>query len=145
VIPAARAHAELLAAMHARCFPEDPWDARAMREILGMPGSFGWLDERGFALAYVSSELCDLTTIGVLPEARRRGAGAALLAALAAEARRRGADAIVLEVAENNAAALNLYEKSGFSVEGIRKNYYRGMVSALIMRRAIKADSDLSS
>jgi ribosomal-protein-alanine N-acetyltransferase len=145
MIRAAPAHAELLAAMHRRCFPEDPWDARAMREILAMPGSFGFLDECGFALAYVAADLCDLATIGVLPEARRRGAGAALLTALAAEAQRRGAAAIVLEVAESNTAARNLYEKSGFSVEGIRKNYYRGTVSALIMRRTLQADSDSSS
>jgi ribosomal-protein-alanine N-acetyltransferase len=145
VIAAEPVHAELLAAMHARCFPEDPWDARAMRGVLAMPGSFGWLDERGFALAYVAAEFCDLTTIGVLPEVRRQGTGTALLAALTAEARRRGADGIMLEVAESNAAARNLYEKLGFSVAGIRKNYYRGMVSALIMRRGIKADSDFSS
>jgi ribosomal protein S18 acetylase RimI-like enzyme len=48
-------------------------------------------------------------------------------------------------VAENNAPARNLYEKSGFSVEGIRKNYYRGTVSALIMRRTIQADYGFSS
>jgi ribosomal-protein-alanine N-acetyltransferase len=123
--------------MHARCFPDEPWDAKAMRDILAIPGSFGFLDERGFVLAYVAAESCDLTTIGVLPEHRRRGAGAAMLAKLEAEARRRGAEAILLEVAENNVAARNLYEKSGFSVEGIRKNYYRGAVSALLMRRAI--------
>lgn len=145
MIPATPAHADLLAEMHARCFPDDPWDARAMREILAMPGSFGFFDQRGFALAYVAAELCDLTTIGVVPEARRRGGGAALLAAIAAEAERRGADAILLEVAENNTVARRLYEKLGFSVEGIRKNYYRGAVSALIMRRTIQADSDFSS
>jgi ribosomal-protein-alanine N-acetyltransferase len=137
MIPVNPAHAELLAAMHLRCFPEDPWDARAIREIVAMPGSFGFLAEDGFVLAYVAADLCDLTSIGVLPEARRRGTGRALLDALTAEAKRRGADAILLEVAENNLAARNLYEKSGFSVEGFRKNYYRGMVSAMIMRRAI--------
>jgi ribosomal-protein-alanine N-acetyltransferase len=137
MIAAAPAHAELLAAMHARCFPDDAWDVRAMRDILAMPGSFGFLDERGFALGYVAAGSCDLTTLGVLPEHRRAGAGAALLAALVEEAKRRGAGAILLEVAENNAAARNLYEKFGFSVEGIRKNYYRGAVPALLMRRAI--------
>ncbi|MBX6367431.1 MAG: GNAT family N-acetyltransferase [Rhodospirillales bacterium] len=137
MIRAEPAHAELLAAMHARCFPDDPWDAQAMREILAMPGSFGFFDERGFAIGYVAADSCDLATLGVLPEARRKGAGRALLEALCAEAKRRGAVAVVLEVAENNTAARNLYAKSGFSVEGFRKNYYRDSSSALLMRRRI--------
>jgi ribosomal-protein-alanine N-acetyltransferase len=135
--PVAPAHAELLAEMHARCFPAAPWGPHAMAEILAMPGAFGFLSEEGFALGLAAADTCDLTTLGVLPESRRRGTGERLLRALIAEARRRGAVRILLEVAETNPEARNLYERCGFTVEGIRKNYYAGGVSALTMRRPI--------
>ena len=57
--------------LHGACFPDDPWDAGAIEQIIAIPGFFGWLaweDERpvGFALvrAWRGSEILSL---GVLP------------------------------------------------------------------------------
>jgi RimJ/RimL family protein N-acetyltransferase len=52
--------------------------------------------------------------IGVLPEWRGRGVGTALIAASEEWARREGLDALVLEVAEENAAAERLYARIGY-------------------------------
>jgi len=54
----------------------------------------------------------ELTGIGVLPAARRRGIGAALTALLAADARAAGATLLVLSAADD--AVARLYERVGF-------------------------------
>jgi ribosomal protein S18 acetylase RimI-like enzyme len=55
-----------------------------------------------------------LAGMALVPEARRQGAGRALVQQLLAEAKARGERAMVLEVIEQNAAAVNLYARCGF-------------------------------
>ena len=57
---------------------------------------------------------CEILSLGVVPERRRRGIGSALLAAIGEEAGRRGGHRVFLEVAADNAAARALYSTSGF-------------------------------
>lgn len=52
--------------------------------------------------------------MAIVPEARRAGAGRAVMAHLLEAARRRGDRAMVLEVIEQNEPALKLYEACGF-------------------------------
>lgn len=139
--------AAALAALHRLCFPEEPWDAAAIAEILRMPSAFGIFacedDEPvGFVLALDSRGECEILSLAVLPEHRRRGLGSALLGALLSETQRRGAAALFLEVAEDNPAALALYAKHGFIEVGRRPQYYRragGFSDARILRRSIAA------
>jgi ribosomal protein S18 acetylase RimI-like enzyme len=56
--------------------------------------------------------------LGVVPELRRRGLGAALLAATVDLSRVQGARAISLSVSERNAVARRLYDRAGFIVVG---------------------------
>jgi ribosomal protein S18 acetylase RimI-like enzyme len=58
-----------------------------------------------------------LVELAVLPELRGRGLGAALLAALQERARAHGAG-IGLAVLRTNAAALRLYQRAGFVIDG---------------------------
>jgi ribosomal protein S18 acetylase RimI-like enzyme len=55
-----------------------------------------------------------LAGMAVVPEARKNGVGKALMAQLLAEAKTRGDRAMVLEVIEQNAPAVHLYEGCGF-------------------------------
>jgi ribosomal protein S18 acetylase RimI-like enzyme len=55
-----------------------------------------------------------LAGMAVLPEARRRGVARALVQRLLADAQARGDRRMVLEVIEQNAAAVRLYESAGF-------------------------------
>lgn len=134
--------AEPLSRLHLLCFPDDPWDAAACREILGMPGCFGfvaWEEATpiGFALVLDLGDTCEILSLGVVPDQRRRGVGAALLAAITAAARRRGAAALTLEVAEDNPAAAALYAAHGFVAIARRTHYYhrdRQSVDALVLR-----------
>jgi ribosomal protein S18 acetylase RimI-like enzyme len=66
------------------------------------PG-YGFVDERTPELA-----------IAVVPNARGKGVGSALLEALLERARAEGHDAISLSVDRNNAGAIELYERYGF-------------------------------
>jgi ribosomal-protein-alanine N-acetyltransferase len=136
-----------ISVLHRACFPEDPWDAGAIAQIMRMPGFFGcveWEEDvpAGFALALDLGNEAEILSLGVVPEARRSGIGAALLDALFCEAGLRAAEWVILEVAANNTGARALYAASGFTVVGYRRNYYRqaeGFVDGLILRRALAA------
>ena len=57
-----------------------------------------------------------LAGMAIVPEARGQGAGSWLMAQLVAEAKARGERRMVLEVIEQNTAAVHLYEVCGFQV-----------------------------
>jgi ribosomal protein S18 acetylase RimI-like enzyme len=59
--------------------------------------------------------------MGVRAASAGRGIGTALLEAAVAEARQRGLWRLELTVMEHNRAALNLYLRCGFQVEGLRR------------------------
>lgn len=59
--------------------------------------------------------------MGVLREYRGRKLGSRLLAAVVAAARTLGWEKIELAVYAGNAAAVALYRKAGFELEGVRK------------------------
>jgi ribosomal-protein-alanine N-acetyltransferase len=158
--PLPRGAAEPLSLMHAACFPDDPWDACSCAQILALRGVFGylaWLDETpaeqhaaGFIVARDLGDEAEILTLGVMPGARRRGVGRALLDLLRTQAERRRIASIVLEVAADNDAARRLYGAAGFIRVGARPCYYRrGQVAidALILRlttewKAIAPDRD---
>ena len=79
----------------------------------------------GFALYRAVAGEAELLTISVLPEARRSGIGAGLLAACEDGARASGAARLFLEVAEGNVAARTLYDRAGYRECGRRKGYYQ--------------------
>jgi ribosomal protein S18 acetylase RimI-like enzyme len=58
--------------------------------------------------------LLNLHDLAVQPEARERGVGGALLAAVESHARALGCCKVTLEVREDNASARRLYERVGF-------------------------------
>ncbi|HTR16815.1 MAG TPA: GNAT family N-acetyltransferase [Acetobacteraceae bacterium] len=132
-------HAAALAVVHEAAFPpEEVWDEAAFAGLLGQPGIFGLLDRRGgLVLARVVLDEAEILTLAVVPSARRRGLGRALLAAALARARERGATAIFLEVAAGNAAARMLYTTAGFEPVGLRRGYYADGADALVLRRAL--------
>ena len=147
--PLPRGSASPISVLHRACFPEDPWDARAIRQIMDIPGFFGrvgWAKAApvGFALALALGEEAEIVSLGVLPEYRRCGIGSAILEAVCGEARSRGAERVVLEMASDNEAARALYAGRGFTVVGRRRNYYRRaerLVDALILRAQLPTGS----
>ena len=75
-----------------------------------------------------------ITNIATHPDYRRRGYGRAIVEALIKYAKNNRLDSISLEVRESNRAAIDLYSKLGFKVEGKRKDFYtKPTENALIM------------
>ena len=112
-----------LATLHAASFP-DPWDASSLRTTLAAPGAFAFHHPHGFVVARTAAGEAEILTLAVVPAARGKGLGRALLTAAIAEAKTMGAETMFLEVASDNVAALALYARLGFAKVGMRKGYY---------------------
>ena len=81
-------------------------------------------DVVGYAGAWLVYDEGQITNIAIRPSARRQGFGAKLTSALIEECFKRGMHEIFLEVRISNLSALSLYRQLGFTVKGMRKNYY---------------------
>jgi [ribosomal protein S18]-alanine N-acetyltransferase len=120
------------------CF-DDPWTESAVAVELRNPAAVTLVlrRDRGRIAAWacfrVVADEAELFRLAVDPRDRRRGLGRQALEQGLAEVRRRGAVHCLLEVREDNAAALALYEKVGFQAVGRRPYYYRdGCAAALL-------------
>jgi len=78
----------------------------------------------GYAGFWIIMDEGHITNIAVDPSFRRMKIGSRLLEKIIETARENEVRALTLEVRKSNAAAISMYEKFGFKVEGIRKNYY---------------------
>ena len=78
----------------------------------------------GYAGAWLVYDEGQITNIAVLPSARGKGYGSKLTKQLINECFSRGMHEIFLEVRISNLATLAMYRNLGFSVKGIRKDYY---------------------
>jgi len=65
-----------------------------------------------------------IENIAVAPAAQRRGVASYLMEALLAWAQVHSLASIMLEVRQGNRAAMALYHKYGFKIEGYRRAYY---------------------
>ncbi len=88
---------------------------------------------RGYASVRLLGPDAELTRIAVGLGSRREGVGTQLLAAVQEAARTRGADRMLLDVAEDNLAALALYRRAGYRETGRRRGYYRSGATAILM------------
>jgi len=123
----------------------EAWTRNQVIGILAVPGVWLTIAELngqavGFALTRGVLDEAELLLLAVMPEARRRGVGAALLRAVMADCATRKISSIHLEVRAGN-DAIKLYSSSGFSKIGERRDYYRGVdgrtYSALTLHRKI--------
>ena len=78
----------------------------------------------GYCAAWFVLDEIHVNNIAVRPELRGRGFGSALLAHVLEEGRRVGAKRATLEVRRSNDEARRLYERFGFRVAGVRRDYY---------------------
>ncbi len=120
-----------IARVHTACF-EEAWNARILTKILAMPGAFA-IGVRppvdggnlvGFAIARIAADKCELLSLAVMPSSRNQGLGALILDAALTRAGAVKVRNFFLEVAENNHAALKLYDARGLVRVGRRQRYY---------------------
>jgi ribosomal-protein-alanine N-acetyltransferase len=133
---AAGAEVALLAAIHASAFPPgEAWGEDTMARLLALPGVHALLaEEAGLLLLRQAADEAEVLTLAVRPEARRQGVARALLETGAALLAAAGAAVLLLEVAEENRAALALYAGLGFVDAARRPDYYAPGRHARLLR-----------
>ena len=132
----------IMAVMEAAFDPAfgEAWNRRQVADALAMPSTHALVADAagllipdraeaapapaGFVLSRHVLDEEELLLIAVVPGARRRGVGAALIEHLFAAAHGRGITRIFLEMRRGN-PAIQLYRKFGFEPIGERRNYYR--------------------
>lgn len=95
----------------------------------------------GFISMYVLPPEAEVLDLAVHPDARHRGLGKRLIEMGTRMVEKRGVNVIFLEVAETNTPALLFYEHLDFRRQGVRKNYYPGGISAIVMERRFPSSS----
>ena len=88
----------------------------------------------GYVILWFIQEEVQISNFAIHPDFRKKGVGEAVLRDILDKVTKEGAEVIFLEVRPSNHAARSLYEKLGFQILGIKKNYYLSPVEdALIM------------
>jgi ribosomal-protein-alanine N-acetyltransferase len=142
IVPLTTAHLDGLMTYEHEMFGPEAWSRQsyaseiadtALRHYLAAESDDGEL--LGWGGVMVVGPTAEILTIGVVPQARRRGLATELLHALLTEARRRDAEECLLEVREDNDAARAFYHREGFEQVRVRRGYYdHGRVHAIEMR-----------
>lgn len=121
----------------------EAWSRAQLLTLFALPSArvcLAWdgAEPCGFSAARMAGPESELLLIAVDPEWRGRGVGKALMADWQGWASAEGAEEYFLEMRADN-DAVHLYERSGFSECGRRKDYYRGgdgaIRDAITMRR----------
>ena len=118
-----------------------PWTKEGFFTFLTRPDSmFLVVEEKGKILGYCGLLMVldegDITNVAVRRDRQREGIGRFLIDSLIRFAAEQGVTTIHLEVRAGNETAKRLYERAGFVVDGLRKNYYSDPVEdAILMTR----------
>ncbi len=141
--PMEQRHVDAVADLEKECF-SDPWSAASVASELENPLSL-WLVAESFGevIGYIGSQTvldeADMLNLAVAPMYRRQGVGEALIEALCTHLRDHCVKTLALEVRESNASAISLYEKLGFTLAGVRPNYYfKPRENALILKKKLE-------
>lgn len=123
-------------------FP-DPWGMIGISESLRQDHTEllgAWHEDRllGYVIAYFSIYEGEIARIAVAKDYRRKGIAGRLLAELEQICRKREAESILLDVRESNQDAIEFYKSHGFTVDGIRRNFYtKPAEDAILMSRKV--------
>lgn len=114
----------------------DNWNEQQISELLQQDINQCWgvletdlsqtSEEKIVAYCIISTvfEVAEVLRIGTHPDYQRRGLAASLLQTLIKVMPKKQLERILLEVRQDNVAAIALYEKMGFEVIHVRKGYY---------------------
>ena len=136
IIELTEAYLDRVTALDERIFPESPWGRESflanIRNEYDHPLT-ALEDGRvvGFGI-FRQIDAGEILLIGVDPGERRKGIGEKLVKEILALSRK--GEHVFLEVRSQNAAAVGLYRKAGFTEIARRKNYYQAPADdAIIM------------
>jgi len=128
-----------------QCFEQEAFTRQQLAYLISDYNTIGlaaMLDDEiaGFAIARVSIErnitFGHILTIDVAPAYRRKGIAQTILREIESLLRERDIKECHLEVRENNVAALNLYNKLGYTKIGRLEKYY-GCTHGLYLKKIL--------
>lgn len=139
-----------LARIESELFVHDAWSAAQINSLLAQPFNHiiyatDELNQRLVGYCFYSHifEDAEILKIGTCLDYQQQGIASQLLTAIAQMCQIMGAERVLLEVREDNHAAIAFYQKHGFEQIAIRKNYYDNhdttKTHALIMQRKFNA------
>ena len=119
-----------------------PWSKEGFFTFLIKDESmFFVVEEKGKILGYCSMQIVldegDILNVAVRRERQKEGIGYFLVDSMLMMAEARGVRTVHLEVREGNDTARRLYQRLGFTEDGLRKNYYTNTLeNAVLMTRS---------
>ncbi len=121
---------------------EHPWESKAIETLITDSNKTCLIAELdGTIAAYVGAEsVLDESNIGNIvthKDYRGRGIATQLFDALLKKLKEQGIAKVFLEVEHDNAPAIALYEKSGFTKYGHRRDYYGPGKDAVLMSKEL--------
>lgn len=92
----------------------------------------------GYIIYWHRRNEVQISNIAISPDYRQLGVGEGVLRKVLPEMCHKGAEFVFLEVRPSNLAARRLYEKLGFTILGLRKEYYRSpSEDAIVMGKSL--------
>lgn len=120
-----------LAQIESELFIHDAWSAAQISSLLTQPFNHiiyatDELNQRLVGYCFYSHifEDAEILRIGTCRDYQKQGIASQLLTAMAQMCQTTGAERVLLEVREDNHAALAFYQRYGFEQIAVRKNYY---------------------
>ena len=135
-----------VAAMEQRCFPT-PWSPASCAAELCVTGGGGYVAAggpegtiAGYLFYRIMTDEMHIMKVATDPPWRHRRIASKLLRKALALAGRRRLRQVCLEVRASNIPAIQLYEKHGFELSGIRPAYYDNREDAVLMTKNIEEE-----
>jgi [ribosomal protein S18]-alanine N-acetyltransferase len=128
-----------------KCFPPGiAYSKQMLRHFLTQPGaeSLVAVEDKtivGFLLTEENPPLGHVMTLDVAEPYRRKGIGSELLRESEANMHFRGVRTMLLETAITNEAGVAFWQRHGYRIEAVLKNYYPGHLDAYEMRKRLPA------
>ncbi len=127
--PAEAMDAKEIAETESLTLGAEAWTESGIAETLNRNGHYFIVEVDGKIIGHGGYTIIldegDITNIAVRPEFWRKGLASKILETMINDAKQQNLSFLTLEVRSRNTAAINLYEKYGFTVRGERKNFYR--------------------
>ncbi len=91
----------------------------------------------GYIGVWLAVDFADITNVAVHPGYRKKGIAISLINEICRICKDKGIKKVGLEVNVNNKPAIALYKKLGFTVDSVRKKYYKNKDDAWLMSKKI--------
>ncbi|MDL2237752.1 ribosomal protein S18-alanine N-acetyltransferase [Christensenellaceae bacterium OttesenSCG-928-K19] len=117
----------------------EPWSYAMLYDDIIENGNTVYLvvllngDIIGYGGMWIVLDEAHITNVCIKPEYRKKGYARQLMKELISMSKKNGATSMTLEVRVTNKPALRLYKQCGFTIQGLRKRYYKNNEDAYVM------------